>query len=105
MPQELKQARYWLLTIPASDWSPGELPNGVVWVQGQKEIGGSTGYEHWQAVAAFARAVRLACVKKAFGRTCHALATRSAAANDYCLKADTAVPGTAFELGRKPFKR
>lgn len=101
---QIKVARWWILTIPVGDWTP-QLPNGVVWVKGQQEVGNESGFHHWQIVAGFPNGVRLSAVKKAFGRTCHAEPTRSAAAEAYVFKTDTAVAGSSFELGRKPFKR
>jgi len=81
------QARYWLLTIPLDAYQlPTELPEQLTYLRGQKEIGNETGYEHWQLVAAFKRAVRLAAVKSLFGSTCHAEPSRSSAANDYVFK-------------------
>lgn len=103
------QARYWLLTIPANAYQPPaqeeDLPNNVVFLRGQRELGANTNYEHWQLVVAFKRAVRLAAVKAIFSNQCHAEPSRSAAANEYVLKDDTAIPGTRFEMGSKPFQR
>lgn len=99
------QHRYWLLTIPAADWEPTELPQGCIYAKGQKEIGANTNYEHWQVLAIFKRGVRLAAVKRAFGQRCHAEPSRSVAAETYVWKQDTRVEGTQFELGQTPFKR
>lgn len=102
----MSQARYWLLTIPKNDWTkPNELPSTIQYLRGQLELGGTTGYEHWQLLVAFKRAVRLAAVKNAFGNTCHAEQSRSSAANEYVWKEDTRVPDTQFELGTIAFKR
>jgi len=96
----MDQARFWIVTCPKPDWTiPAELPPGITWIKGQEETGANTGYEHWQFVVAFKRAVRLAAVKKAISNTCHAEPTRSSAANDYVCKAETAVPDSGFELG------
>lgn len=82
-----QQARYWLLTIPKDAYQlPTELPQQLTWIRGQQERGGDTGYEHWEVVATFKRAVRLAAVKSLFGPTCHAEPSRSSAANDYVFK-------------------
>lgn len=106
------QARFWLLTIPEEDWvRSSELPEKVVYLKGQLEEGSERregaegGYRHWQLYAHFKRAVRLAAVKKVFGRTCHAEATRSEAAESYVWKEETRVEGTQFELGSKPIQR
>lgn len=109
-----QQARYWLLTINDSDngdsWVPptqlGEgIWSGIGWLRGQKESGSNTGREHWQLFVSFKRAVRLAAVRKCFGTRVHAEPSRSEAAEDYVFKDDTAIAGTRFELGSKPFKR
>lgn len=100
------QARYWLLTIPADSWSPpATIPDACTYLAGQRERGSNTGFEHWQLVAAFRRAVRLRTVKDLFGRGCHAEPSRSDAANEYVRKEDSAIAGTYFELGSKPIKR
>lgn len=102
----MQNARYWLLTIPHNDWQqPTELPDGVVYLRGQQEHGGTTNYQHWQLVAVFRRPQRLAAVKTAFTNTTHAEPTTSPAAYAYVWKDDTAVAGTRFELGRRPFRR
>lgn len=101
-----KPARYWILTIPENDWQrPDELPSGVAHVRGQLEQGGSTGFRHWQLVVGLLKPQRLSWLKSTFGSTAHAETTRSAAADDYVWKEDTAVAGTRFELGSKPFRR
>jgi hypothetical protein len=100
------KARYWLLTIPANDYTvPAELPSPLVWLRGQKEIGNETNYEHWQLFASYSRQVRLGQLKKDFGQTVHAEPSRSQAAEAYVFKDDTAVEGSRFELGTKPLKR
>ena len=100
-----KQARYWLLTIAADKWSiPDELPDGVVWLRGQREQGLESGFIHWQLFAAFAKKVRLARVKAVFGDTAHCEATRSDAAEEYVFKEDSAI-GDRFELGQKKLNR
>ena len=43
--------------------------------------------------------------KKKFGSGTHWEPTRSSAANAYVWKDETAVPGTRFELGKKPLNR
>lgn len=99
------QATYWILTIPYDDWAvPSDLPDGVSFITGQAETGES-GYRHWQVMVIFARNVRLRYVKNIFGSRCHCEPTRSAAAESYCQKEDTRIPGTQFTLGVKPFKR
>lgn len=98
------QARYWLLTIPYRSWRvPPALPHGLQYLRGQQEIG-ATGYHHWQLLAVFSRAVRLAAVKDVFGNAAHAEPSRSAAADEYVWKEDTRVADTQFELGARPHK-
>lgn len=53
----------------------------------------------------FERKQRLRGVKSFFGPTAHCEPARSEAAAAYVHKDDTAVVGTRFELGRKPFNR
>lgn len=98
------KARYWLLTIPHADFTPF-LPRPLVYLRGQLERGGSTGYLHWQLLAVFPCQQRLAAVKRVFGDSCHAEPSRSDAADAYVWKPDTRVDGTQFELGAKPFHR
>lgn len=104
------QARYWLLTINDTDsgesWiPPSQLPDGVAWLRGQKEIGANAGRPHWQLFVTFKRAVRLAAIKRIFTNRCHAEPSRSTSAEAYVFKDDTAITGTRFELGEKPFNR
>lgn len=103
-----KPARWWMGTIPyAAEYGlSGRLSDPVVrYAVGQREIGGDTGYEHWQLCVNFARPVRLAAIKKIFGSGSHWEPTRSDAAIAYCCKSETAVDGTQFEHGTKPLDR
>lgn len=100
----MNSARYWLLTIPHADFLPYK-PEQIDWIRGQLERGTNTDYVHWQLVIAFPKQQRLASIKKIFGDTVHAEPTRSAAADEYVFKDDTAILGTRFELGAKPLKR
>jgi len=105
MPRPQAQARFWLLTIPLADWSvPVRLDDAIQFLHGQQERG-ATGYEHWQLVVHFKRAVRLSAVKRHFANSAHAEPTRSEAAEQYVLKDDTAIENTRFELGRRALKR
>lgn len=97
------QTRYWILTIPQHAFMP-YLPKSVRYVRGQLERGHTNEYLHWQLLVLFAQKVRLATVRRIFGDY-HAEPTRSAAANDYVWKEDTAVAGTRFELGELPIHR
>jgi len=100
-------ARWWIGTIPYSaDYDlPGRLGDPVRYAVGQREVGASTGYEHWQVCVNFTRPIRLAGVLKIFGTGTHWEPTRSGAAVDYCLKSETAVPGTSFTIGKRPHQR
>lgn len=75
------------------------------YIRGQLEVGEGTGYRHYQVLVVYSRQVRLPQVKKDFGNTVHAEPSRSAAADQYVWKDDTAVPDTRFELGSKPLRR
>ncbi len=98
------QARYWIGTIPANEWTP-QLPSDANWVCGQLERGNTTGYEHFQIVVSFPTKRTRRQVLAAFpGTTGHFEPTRSSAANDYVIKEDTRI-GEPFEFGSRPFKR
>jgi len=102
----MSNGRYWIFTIALESFTlPTELPAGCVWLKGQQELS-VTGYAHWQFIAGFKRNVRLPQAKLIIGvNAAHAELTRSDAADSYVWKDDTAVPGTRFELGRKPLRR
>lgn len=100
----MKQARFWILTIPHADFLPW-LPPGVAYIRGQLERGERTGYEHWQLCVSFTSKQRLRAVKSIFGDSCHAEPTRSDAAREYVWKQDTSIPDTQFELGTLPLRR
>lgn len=100
------QARYWLLTIPVEHFPNAPTLSGdLVYLKGQQEQGGNTGYMHWQVLAVFSKKLRLAAVKRHFCTQAHCEASRSTAANDYVWKEDTRVEGTQFELGSLPISR
>lgn len=99
----MRQARYWICTIPRDDWEPC-LPDGSCWCIGQPEIG-ETGYRHWQVLVAFSAKKTVNQVKGCFGiQGMHVEPTRSAAAEAYVRKEDTR-DGEPFEFGEKPFRR
>lgn len=98
------QGIYWILTIPHADFLP-YLPKECSWIRGQLERGDSTGYLHWQCITSLNTKGRLSAIKRIFGATVHAELSRSAAADAYVWKDDTAVPNTRFELGNRPVKR
>lgn len=86
-----------MLTIPQSNWTPGGLPDGVVYLKGQLEQGAEGGYMHWQVLCLLSSKGTLRTIREVFGTNeLHAELTRSRAANDYVWKDDTAVEGTRF---------
>lgn len=100
-----RQGKYWLLTIKADLWTPC-LPDGVCYIKGQREIGSTSSYEHWQTLVITTRKQSLAGIKSLFGiNELHAELTYSQASEDYVWKEDTRVEGTQFEFGSKPFRR
>lgn len=102
MPQPLRQACHWMLTIPVHEFLP-YLPPGVRYIRGQLERG-AEGFIHWQLYVVIGKKISLAQIRTIFGPF-HSEPTRSAAARDYVWKEETAVPGTQFELGILPFRR
>lgn len=105
MARERRQGVFWMLTIPRAEWKPPtELPADMSWIKGQAEIG-EGGYEHWQVLVAYKQKKTLAQCKSNFTRGSHCELSRSEAAGQYVWKEDTAVQGTRFEFGAKPFRR
>lgn len=99
----MSTARFWIGTL--FDWTPPEvLPVGLTWLRGQQEKCPSTGRLHHQVVAGFKSPVRRTALGRVVGPG-HWEATKSAAADSYVWKDDTAVPETRFELGSKPLRR
>lgn len=98
------KAKYWILTIPLNEFTPIYLPGIFVFMQGQMEEGTNTGYRHYQCFGITGSQCRISAIKK-FLPTAHIEATRSKAAETYCIKDDTAIEGTRFSLGTRPFKR
>lgn len=98
----MRQARYWMLTIPREDWAP-ILPPAADWIIGQPEVGESS-YRHWQVLVHFARKCSLQQCKASFVPTAHCEPTRSDAAAAYVHK-ETTRDGEPFEFGNKPTNR
>jgi len=98
-----RQGIFWLLTIPHELFLPYTPPN-VQYIIGQLEKGKESGYCHWQIMVAFKSKQSLNGVRQTFGN-CHAELSRSSAATAYCQKEETAIEGTQFEYGAKPFSR
>lgn len=99
-------ARYWIGTASTdkncfSPWWP--LPEGIVYCSGQREIG-EGGFQHYQFYVILKSAQRLSWLSTRYPGV-HFEATRSSAAEAYCSKEATGVPGSQFCLGTKPFRR
>lgn len=99
-----RQGRYWIATIPISDWTP-QLPESTAYIHGQQELGSTTGYRHYQLFIITKQKSSIRQLRLWYTARGHFELTRSDAAESYCLKDDTAIPGTRFELGVKPFNR
>lgn len=95
------QGRMFIATVPCSATSENvdflssgyTLPKGVIYIRGQKEIGGETGYEHYQIYLHTDKKITCSGVRKLLGGTGHVELTRSRASLDYVWKASTSVPG------------
>lgn len=96
------QAKFWILTIRHYEFLP-YLPPNAAYIKGQLELSADN-YLHWQILLAFESKKTLHYVKLLFP-TAHAEPTRSAAANNYVHKDETAVENTRFELGNLPLNR
>jgi len=97
------QFKYFLLTIPKDKWSK-ILPNGVVYIKGQEEVG-EGGYQHWQLMVITNKKVSVTGCKRYFCVEAHVEPSRSSAAEEYVWKEESRVPDSQFELGVKPLKR
>lgn len=98
----LRQARYWIGTIPRDDWEPS-IPQAAAWVIGQPEVG-EGGYRHWQILVYFASKKSLRQVRTVLPGTGHYEPSRSDAACAYVHKEATR-DGEPFELGNRPISR
>lgn len=99
----MRQARYWIATIPRASWEPC-LPTGAQWCIGQPERGDS-GYLHWQVLVSFTAKKTISQVKSAFGiQGMHLEPTRSTAAEAYVHKEETR-DGEPFEFGERALRR
>jgi len=99
----MRQARYWLLTIPYYAYTPYKHTE-VQYVRGQLESGHTSGYLHWQLVTVFSKPQSAQVIKRLYG-CCHCEPTRSDSAMEYVWKEDTRVAGTQFELGQLRMRR
>lgn len=101
-----KQGIFWIITIPARDYTvPTELPLALTWIKGQKEVGDSTGYEHYQITCSFRKKVSRKSCHRFFGKSSHVELSKSRESSEYVWKEDTAVEGTRFEFGVMPICR
>lgn len=98
------QGVWWMATVPVQDFMPF-LYDGFNYIGGQQEIGANGGYHHWQLYFGLKKKSRRNALKALLGNSWHLELTRSAAAEEYCQKGETAVEGTQFFLGVKPLKR
>lgn len=103
MPPPRRQGVIWIATIPEDDWTPA-LSDGIAYCRGQLELG-EGGFRHWQVVFYFSQKQSVSSIKEILPRSAHLELTRSKAAEDYVWKETTAIEGTRFELGEKPFRR
>lgn len=101
--EKRRQGIYWIHTIPNDKFKP-HLPAGCVFITGQLESGTDSGYLHWQFISVWASKQSLNGIRDVFGPFFAEL-SRSSAAESYCSKSATAVAGTQFEFGVRPFKR
>jgi len=89
-------SRHYIVTLPAGKtvFAPTTLPDGVSWWKGQLEQG-EGGLLHWQFVVSMTKKCRAAALKKLWPAA-HIELTRSAAAEQYVHKDETAVEGRRF---------
>lgn len=53
-----RQGRIWMVTIPSDSWTvPEVVPQSIAYLKGQKEVGNTTGFEHWQLIAYFNKSI------------------------------------------------
>jgi len=101
--QQPANSRHFILTVPHYLFTP-YLPHGIAYIKGQLECSAS-GFLHWQLIVSTGKSCRISAVVKIFGTGIHVESIFSEGASDYVWKDDTAVEGTRFELGKKPFQR
>lgn len=99
-----RQGVYWFATAPHHKFTP-YLPPQLAYIKGQLEAGEESGYLHWHFVCIFKKKASLRQLTELFGTGIKFELSRSCAAEAYVEKEDTAIPGTQFVLGVKPFRR
>lgn len=94
------QGLYWIVTL-SSNHHPEQpvLTDRLQWIKGQQETGAG-GFLHWQFCIALKKKARVGAVASLWPGS-HCELTRSAAAEEYCCKEESRVPGTEFEEGEK----
>lgn len=98
------QYRYWFFTIPLDKWSVDKLDKMFIYAKGQQEVG-EGGYEHWQMIAYTKKKITYTKCMSLFPEEAHIEHTKCEGAEEYVWKEDTKVPGSEFEVGKKPFNR
>lgn len=102
--QPVRTARWWIATVKVSDWDGQSFPDWVRYARGQRERGGTTGYEHWQFVVQSKCPCRKSALIGWIPRG-HFEPTKSKAATAYVWKQDTRIEGTQFEHGDRGIRR
>lgn len=99
------QARYWIATISATNnvYYPC-LIDPICGIKGQLELG-EGGHLHWQLVLWVSKKITRAGLLVLLPPGTHVEPTRSAAAEEYVFKDNTAIDGTRFILGTKLLNR
>jgi len=101
--------QWWMGTIAeSSGWIPPTvLPRGLIYITGQLEIGGTTGFRHYQICFQTTNKVTMGGAKERIGcDSAHLEPSRSEAARDYSNKTETRAPGTEpFMVGTIPVER
>jgi len=108
MPSD-KQGRYWGPNTLFDDYWMPHLPQGIVYICGQREVCPTTNRLHWQIAFTTEKKTTLFNLKKRFGNQWSFQFSNSKASEEYCNEAKHpkagVVAGSFFELGQKPMKR
>lgn len=107
-----RQGVYWIATIAYDndldmkllyELNCVDVGGFIVFAKGQHEVG-AEGFHHWQLYVIVDKKKSLSQMKE-IHPTAHWELSRSESVEDYVWKEETAVAGTRFEYGKKPFKR
>lgn len=94
--------RWWMVTVAEDNFEPTFVNDNVCYIRGQLEVGGETGYRHWQVLIYLKQKKRFTWVKHLFHESAHIEPiTNIPASLDYVWKDDTSVEGTQFEMGHR----